>query len=68
VVIPHDARKRLGIHQGDKVLVVIHPAGNALVLFKVEAVRDILASMIRGLSRIEQDLAAMPESETAEER
>jgi len=48
--------------------VVIHPAGNALVLFKVEAVRDILASMIRGLSRIEQDLAAMPESETAEER
>ena len=53
VVIPADARKKLGIHPGDKVLVLQHPHSNGIVLCKIDAMREVFSSFLEDLARIE---------------
>ncbi len=42
LVIPAEARVELGIHPGDKILIMKHPAYKGLVMFKIDAARNFL--------------------------
>jgi len=57
VVIPADARKKFGIHPGDKVLVMGHPAGSGILLCKIDAIRDLFSTLSEELRRIESAVA-----------
>jgi len=51
VVIPAEARAELGIHAGDKLLMLRHPAHAGLMMFKIEAAREFLnefSAMLEG--------------------
>ena len=50
VVIPVNARKELGINSGDTLIVCGPPHGQGLLLFKVEAVEQMLGLMSEQLS------------------
>ncbi|MCX8053209.1 MAG: AbrB/MazE/SpoVT family DNA-binding domain-containing protein [Armatimonadetes bacterium] len=65
VVIPADARKKFGINPGDKVLVMGHPEGAGILLFKIDSIREMLSALIDGLSKIESRAA---EAEADEEQ
>lgn len=56
VVIPSEARKRLSIQPGDKLLVMAHPNNNGLVMFKIEEMREFLSGLLEGISRVEEEL------------
>ena len=56
VVIPAEARKRMGISAGDKLLVMGHPFGSGLVLCKIDAMREFLSGFLEGLSGVEKTL------------
>ena len=55
VVIPADVRKKLEINTGDKLLIMSHPSGDGLVLFKIDAVREFLGHLAAGLSKAQED-------------
>jgi AbrB family looped-hinge helix DNA binding protein len=57
VVIPAEARKKLGINPGDKLLVMQHPAASGVVLCKIDAMREVFSSYLEDLERIESRLA-----------
>jgi AbrB family looped-hinge helix DNA binding protein len=51
IVIPAEARAALGIHPGDKILILRHPAHKGLMVFKIDAAKEFLsefAAMIDG--------------------
>ena len=50
VVIPADARRKLDIQTGEKLLVMSHPSGDGFMVFKVGAVRELLNHLAAGLS------------------
>ncbi|MDH7600937.1 MAG: AbrB/MazE/SpoVT family DNA-binding domain-containing protein [Armatimonadota bacterium] len=54
VVIPAEARKKLGINPGDKLLVLGHPMGAGLVLCKIDKARDLLAFLTESLKTLER--------------
>ncbi|MEN6371412.1 MAG: AbrB/MazE/SpoVT family DNA-binding domain-containing protein [Armatimonadota bacterium] len=56
VVIPAEARKKMGINPGDKLLVMGHPYGNALVLAKIDSMREVLAAFQQSLQGMESML------------
>jgi len=56
VVIPADARKKFGIHPGDKVLVMGHPTGG-VVLCKIDAMREFASTFMDVLQRLETNMA-----------
>ncbi|MBI2843942.1 MAG: AbrB/MazE/SpoVT family DNA-binding domain-containing protein [Armatimonadetes bacterium] len=56
VVIPADARKKLDINPGDKLLVMGHPYGAGVVLAKIESMREFLSSFLEGLSGVERTI------------
>lgn len=65
IVIPAEARKKLGLHSGERLIVVIHPSEEGIMLLKIEAMRDMLNKMTLGLNIVESQLNANPEdSET----
>lgn len=53
IVIPSEARKDLDINPGDKMLVVKHPAANALGIFKIGAMSEVFKSMLEDVTRLE---------------
>ncbi len=53
VVIPAEARKKFNINPGDKVLVISHPTASGIVLCKIDALREMLSSLLQGLDSIE---------------
>ncbi len=53
VVIPSEARRKLGIQHGDKLLVMVHPA-RGVFLCKIECIRDVLALVQRELAQISE--------------
>ncbi len=57
VVIPADARKKLGINPGDKVLVLQHPLAQGVMLCKLDAMRGVFSSLVEDLERIESRLS-----------
>ena len=56
VVIPAEARKKLGIHPGDHVLVMSHPHAAGLMLIKIDSMREFLSTFLEGLSGMENRL------------
>lgn len=54
VVIPAEARSALGIKQGDKMLIMKHPAYNGLVIAKLEAFQGFLEDFAQTLERMNQ--------------
>ena len=56
IVIPAEARKKYNIQPGDKILVVGHPTGNGLVLFKIDELRRISSALMSGLEKIESQM------------
>ena len=65
VVIPADARKKCDIHPGDKVLVMSHPAGQGLIMFKIDAMREVFSALLADLERIESQAAESEEEVSA---
>lgn len=60
VVIPAEARAELGIHPGDKLMMMRHPAHDGVMLFKIESAREFLndfAAMLEGAEAKEADQA-----------
>jgi len=55
VVIPSEARKKLGIQTGDRLLIMCHPDKEGLALFKMGAVREFLEHLTAGLSLAESE-------------
>jgi len=58
VVIPAEARKKYGIHPGDKILVIAYPGGHGLMLCKIDAMREFFSSLLEDLNRIESLVAS----------
>lgn len=56
VVIPADARRRFGIAPGDKILILADPAKHALMLCKIDALREFMDAFREGLARVEQQM------------
>ena len=54
IVIPAEARKELGIHPGEKLLIWQHPSHNGLMLFKIESVREFMNVMLEKLEQAER--------------
>lgn len=52
IVIPAEARTALGLHAGDKLLVMKHPMHDGLMVFKIEAVRQFLDEFAASVDRI----------------
>jgi len=69
VVIPAEARKKLDIHPGDKLLVMSHPFATGIILTKVDAMREFLYNFLEGLTGAERavqeahDASAPPDAE-----
>lgn len=57
VVIPAEARKKLGIHTGDKLFIMSHPTKGGLFLLKIDSMREFLDHLTRSLSLAESNEA-----------
>lgn len=53
VVIPADARKKMDINPGDKLLVMGHPFAEGIVFVKLDSMRETLSRFMEGLSGVE---------------
>lgn len=53
-MIPAEARAELGIHPGDKVLMMRHPIHKGLMVFKIDAAREFLTEFTSVLDNAEQ--------------
>ncbi|MHB1000712.1 MAG: AbrB/MazE/SpoVT family DNA-binding domain-containing protein [Armatimonadota bacterium] len=42
IVIPADARKKLGIHTGQRLLAICNPSQDGIVFLKAEAMREFI--------------------------
>ena len=50
MVIPAEARKRLNIAPGDKLIVLGHPFGEGIALVKIDSLREFLSTFLEGIS------------------
>lgn len=66
IVIPAEARKRLNINPGDKLLVMSHPTATGVLLCKIDAMREFFRSFLMDLERLEKK-AAQSESQPPDE-
>lgn len=57
IVIPAEARKKLGINSGDTLFAMSHPNHDGLMLFKMDAMRDFLNHIATNFSIAEQSIA-----------
>lgn len=55
IVIPSGARKKMEISPGDKMLVVGHPHGHGILIFRVEEAQNFLSQILEDLARMEQE-------------
>jgi AbrB family looped-hinge helix DNA binding protein len=53
IVIPADARAEMGIQQGDKLLIMKHPAHHGLMVFKIDSARAFLDDFNKMLDEAE---------------
>ncbi len=54
IVIPSEARAEMGIQQGDKLLIMKHPAHHGLMVFKIDSARAFLDDFSAMLDQAEQ--------------
>ncbi|MGB9589174.1 MAG: AbrB/MazE/SpoVT family DNA-binding domain-containing protein [Armatimonadota bacterium] len=50
VVIPAEARKKMDIQTGDRLIIMSQPHGKGIVLLKLDAVREFLNRLAEGLN------------------
>lgn len=50
VVIPAEARHKLGINAGDKLLIMRHPKLQGVMMFKLESVQGFMDGFMRRLA------------------
>jgi len=65
VVIPANARKKLGIEAGTTLLVFLGPGGRGLFLFKADAVEQIVRMVSERLAAVEGLLRSHTPSKAA---
>jgi AbrB family looped-hinge helix DNA binding protein len=53
IVIPSEARTDMGIQQGDKLLIMKHPAHHGLMVFKIDSARAFLDDFSAMLDKAE---------------
>jgi AbrB family looped-hinge helix DNA binding protein len=63
VVIPAHARKELGIEAGATLLVFLGPGGRGLILFKADAVEQMVRMVSEHLSTVEKVLKSYAPTE-----
>lgn len=56
VVIPAEARKKFNINSGDKLLVLAPPAGNGVVLCKIDSMREFVANLLADIEKFASDV------------
>jgi len=61
VVIPAEARERLGINAGDKLLVFAHPSGLGVLFASLERMLEAQNDLTQVLRQIEQTPPPAPE-------
>jgi AbrB family looped-hinge helix DNA binding protein len=54
IVIPSEARTEMGIQQGDKLLIMKHPAHHGLMVFKIDSARAFLDDFAAMLDQAER--------------
>ena len=54
IVIPAEARQELGIHPGDKMLIMRHPIHKGLMVFQLNSVKEFLDEFSAQVQRIEE--------------
>lgn len=59
VVIPADVRKILDIEAGDRLLVLLHPTHNGLMLTKFDEVEQVIALFQKSIAAMENETAAV---------
>ncbi|MFQ3548810.1 MAG: AbrB/MazE/SpoVT family DNA-binding domain-containing protein [Armatimonadota bacterium] len=57
IVIPSEARKKLDINAGEKLLVISHPSESALIICKMEQMRDFMTNILDIISKAESKIA-----------
>lgn len=65
VVIPAEARERLDIKPGDKLLVFVHPAGWGVAFVKFDKLQEAQAELQRVIAEIGEVGAEAPEDDPA---
>lgn len=63
LVIPAEARAELGISPGDKILVMRHPNKHGLMLFKLDAMREVLDDLALAIQRLDEERLRKEEEE-----
>ena len=63
LVIPTEARNDLGIKPGDKLLIMKHPVYQGLMIAKIDALKGFLDEFSKGLERLHDGEATVPEDE-----
>ena len=53
IVIPADARKKLGIGTGDRLFVMTHPSGEGLMVYKIDAMREFISHLAMNLNMVD---------------
>lgn len=56
IVIPAEARKKLGINKGDKLLIFAHPFKEGIMIFPVGEMESMMLEMVQGLAEIQEEL------------
>ncbi len=56
IVIPAEARTQMGIQQGDKLLIMKHPANHGLMVFKIDSARAFLDDFSAMLDQAERSV------------
>ncbi|MFI5387106.1 MAG: AbrB/MazE/SpoVT family DNA-binding domain-containing protein [Fimbriimonadales bacterium] len=54
IVIPSEARAEMGMQQGDKLLIMKHPAHHGLMVFKIDSARAFLDDFNAMLDKAEK--------------
>ncbi|MHB8994238.1 MAG: AbrB/MazE/SpoVT family DNA-binding domain-containing protein [Armatimonadota bacterium] len=67
VVIPAEARERLDIQPGDKLLVFSHPAGWGVAFCRFDRMQEAQAELTHVLAEIETSSSVPTSGEVAEE-
>lgn len=67
IVIPVEARKKLGLKTGDKLIVIGGPHDHALMLMRPEQIMEIAAGITAGMNRMLAQLQSEPQAESGAE-
>lgn len=65
VVIPAEARERLDIKAGDKLIVLLHPMSSGVSFVKFDKLQEAQAEFQRVLDKFQEAAAVAPEEEEA---